>query len=371
MSKRVKYWDIKPILSKGADYNIVFGERSNGKSYGTLEYAVEQYVNAGREIAYLRRWKEDITGRRADAVFSALVDSGAILRITQGKYSNVSYYAGRWYLSNYDQTLNKFIKAPEPFAYAFALSDMEHDKSAAYPRIGTIIFDEFLSRKSYLQDEFVIFLNVLSTIIRQRDDVKIFLLGNTVNRYCPYFEEFGLKHVADMEQGKIDVYSYGKKGLKIAVEYCGAKQQGAKPSDKYFTFDNPKLRMITHGSWELAIYPHLPDGVKIKPKEILFSFFILFNDNIIQGDVVQQAESLFLYLHRKTTPLKDKNNDLIYSLHDDPRPNHRKALLSNNTPMQARISWFFTAGKVFYQTNEIGEMVRNYMMQTNRRTIGA
>lgn len=367
MSRKQKYWDIRPILSKGADYNIVFGERSNGKSYGALEYALQQYATEGREVAYVRRWKEDVIGRRADAVFSALVQGGAVTRATDGKYSNVSYYAGRWYLSNYDEQLQKFVKAPEPFGYAFSLSDMEHDKSASYPKVGTIIFDEFLTRKYYLQDEFVLFLNVISTIVRDRSDVKIFMLGNTVNKYCPYFEEFGLKHVTDMEQGKIDVYTYGKKGLRVAVEYCGSRQKQDKPSDKYFAFDNPKLKMITKGSWELAIYPHLPSGWKIRPVDVVFNFFILFNDNILQGDVISKKNSLFLFIHRKTTPIRDESRDLIYSATDDPRPNYRRQLLSNASSIQSKIAWFFTANKVFYQTNEVGEMVRNYMMQTGQR----
>ena len=36
------------------------------------------------------------------------------------------------------------------------------------------------------------FMNVLSTIIRDRENIKIFMLGNTVNKYCPYFDEMGL-----------------------------------------------------------------------------------------------------------------------------------------------------------------------------------
>ena len=66
-----------------------------------------------------------------------------------------------------DEDLDRDIAQDEPFCYAFALSDMEHDKSTAYPRVNTIVFDEFLTRQIYLQDEFVVFMNVLSTIIRR------------------------------------------------------------------------------------------------------------------------------------------------------------------------------------------------------------
>lgn len=368
MSKKQRYWNISHILAKGADYNIVFGERSNGKTYGTLKYGLEQYWTNGREIAYVRRWKEDVRGQRASMVFNALVTNGVVREVTGGEYTNITYYAGCWYLSNFDEGLNKFVRAPQPFAYAFSLSDMEHDKSTSYPKVGTIVFDEFLTRKYYLQDEFVLFLNVVSTIVRDRDDVKIFMLGNTVNKYCPYFEEFGLKHITDMEQGKIDVYTYGKQGLKVAVEFCG-NRKSSKPSDKYFAFDNPKLKMITKGTWELAIYPHLPQGYRVKDSDIVFRYFIEFNDNVLEGDIVSDGKAVFTYIHRKTTPIRHPDTDLIFSMRDTPLPNYRKEILSSATKVQSRIAWFFVAKKVFYQTNEIGEMVRNYVMQTSRKNV--
>ena len=141
--------------------------------------------------------------------------------------------------------------------FAFALTQMEHDKSTSYPDVTTIIFDEFLSRIGYLKDEFMLFMNVVSTIVRQRNDVTIYMLGNTVNKYCPYFTEMGLTHVDKMEPGTIDVYTYGESKLKVAVEYCKDHNIDGRKSDSYFAFDNPQLQMITNGVWEVALYPHI------------------------------------------------------------------------------------------------------------------
>ena len=47
MSKRKQpqqqYYNIRSLLSKNAIYNIIIGERSNGKTYAVLKYGVEQY----------------------------------------------------------------------------------------------------------------------------------------------------------------------------------------------------------------------------------------------------------------------------------------------------------------------------------------
>ena len=40
--------NLKNILSKDAQYNIIIGERSNGKTYACLKYGLEQYVKEGK-----------------------------------------------------------------------------------------------------------------------------------------------------------------------------------------------------------------------------------------------------------------------------------------------------------------------------------
>ena len=199
-------------------------------------------------------------------------------------------------------------------------------------------------------------MSIISTIVRTRDNVKIFMLGNTVNKTCPYFAEMGLSHIKDMQQGAIDVYQYGKSKLRVAVEYS-ANLNKDKPSNVYFAFDNPRLQMITGGVWEMARYPHLP--VKYTPNQIILTYFIVFDDNILQCEIVDTGDSTFTYIHRKTTPIQDLDNDIIYSLEYDQRPNHARRLAKPVTKWQRMIADYFLADKVFYQDNEIGEIVRN------------
>ena len=358
-----KYYSLSAILKKDANYNIIIGERSNGKTYASLKYGLEQYVKEGREIAYIRRWKEDIRGKRATQIFAAIVADGLVAKLTKGEYTTINYYSGRFFLANYDDNLKKFVNAPEPFCYGFALTDMEHDKSVSFPKVGTIIFDEFLTRRAYLPDEFVLFMNTISTIVRHRADVKIFMLGNTVNKYCPYFKEMGLDKVAEMKQGKIDVYKYGDSSLKVAVEYCSNAIIQRKPSDVYFAFDNPKLQMITGGKWEIDLYPHLPK--KYRPKDIVLNYFIEFDDNLLQCEVIDDGKDTFTYIHRKTTPIQSED-DIVFRLVQSPRPNQIMDITKPFNKMTKMIWKYFQLNKVFYQDNEVGEVVRNYMVQCGK-----
>ena len=146
---KTKYYKLKNILSKNAVYNIIFGERSNGKTYSVLEYGIEQYYNSGKQLAIVRRWQDDFTGKRGLTMFDGIVSSGAVSRITEGMWAGVYYYGSRWYLCRYDDK-NTRICDENPFAYGFSVTAMEHDKSTSYPGITTIMFEDRLIYRTSL-----------------------------------------------------------------------------------------------------------------------------------------------------------------------------------------------------------------------------
>lgn len=365
--KEFEYYSLKEILKRKAIYYLIIGERSNGKTYAVEEYALKEYCNKGSQFGIIRRWDTDYTGKRGQEMFSNIVNNGLVKKYTKGQWTGITYFSSRWYLSKWDDKLNKRIMSEEPFAYGFALNTGEHDKMTAYPKIKNILFDEFLTRKTYLPDEFIEFSNVLSTIIRDRDDVTVFMCANTVNKYAPYFKEFGLTNIFNMKPGTIDLYTYGEEGkTRVAVEYCGYGEDRERPkkkSDIYFAFNNPKLNMITKGGWEMALYPHLPH--KYSKENVEFTYFVSFNDSILQCEIISIDDNLFTYIHRKTTPLKELEDDLIYSDAFNANRNYRRKLTKPTSDIDKKIFWFYKNEKVFYQDNEVGEIMRNYLNWCN------
>lgn len=353
-----KFYNLKSILKTNSTYNMIIGERSNGKTYTTLKYGIEQYFKNGSQIAIIRRWQTDIRGNRASEVFKALLSNNEIYKISKGHYQGIHYYGGKYYLCNYGDNGKAIYNDNDVIAYPFSLSDTEHNKSISYPDIRTIIFDEFLTRQVYLQDEFILFMNTISTIVRERTDVKIFMLGNTVNKYSPYFEEMGLKNVKEQIQGTIDVYKYGNSKLKVSVEYCKASGK-SKENSFYFAFDNPKLEMIKTGAWELDIFPHCP--IKYRPKDILFIYFIEFGGELFQCEIVNKDNNMFTYIHEKTTPLKNSSNDLIYSLDFNPQINYNRNIYITPSEITKKVKSFFIMDKVYYQDNNVGNTIANYL----------
>lgn len=369
IGKRFEFYDIRGTLKAYPDayYYVVFGERSNGKTYSALDYALERRAKTGEQFAYIRRWGEDIRRKNLSTLFDGHIKNGRVEQLTGGQYSSVNYTSNKFYFERYNEDGTK-TTAETPAGFAFDLNSMEHYKSTSFPGVTTIIFDEFMSRNGYLPNEWVLFMNALSTIIRHRNDVKIIMLGNTVNKYCPYFTEMGLEHIGDQKPGTIELYHYGGSNLQVVCEYTpSSAQRGGKESDVYFAFDNPELQMITGGAWEIAIYPHL--NVKIRPADVVQDFFVIFNGETIHGQVIANDSGDFVFMHKKTTPIKDENNDIVYTTVPDERANFRMCLTKRGDSLSRYIMKQLREGNIFYSTNEVGEVFRNYVIWSDGYSI--
>ena len=366
--KKYEFYDIRHLIKDypQAYYYVVFGERSNGKTYSALDYAIERYKKNGEQFAYVRRWGEDIRKKNLSELFSGHAENGRIKQLFNGEWNQIYYGMSKFYL---EKTLDdgSFERSEDNCGFAFDLNSMEHSKSLSFPRVTTIIFDEFMSRNGYLPNEWVLFANTLSTIIRHRNNVKILMLGNTVNKYCPYFSEMGLNHIKEQKPGTVDVYHYGDTDLTVVAEYTGTSvKQGGKASDVYFSFDNPELKMITGGDWEIAIYPHLQ--VKYRPKDVIYNFFIEFEEDLLHGEIISLETGPFIFLHRKTTPVK-YDSDIVYTTRPDERWNYRMCLTKHSDKLSLFILRCIRENRIFYSTNEIGEVFRNYVMWSDSFSI--
>lgn len=360
MSKdKEPFYTLTNILKHKADYNVIYGERSNGKTTAVLKYALEEHINSNykNQLGIIRRYDEDFKGKNGPQMCENLINLGWVKDFTKGKYNSILYYSQRWFLVNYDSSGNKLAQEKTPFAMGFSITKEEHYKSTSYPNIKSILFDEFISRDGYLTDEFIKFQNLLSTLIRLRTDVKIFMCGNTINKFCPYFSEMGLTGVRKQEKGTIDIYNYGESTLKVAVEYSDFPSK-KKESNKYFAFNNPKLKMITHGGWEIDIYPHLPR--KYKPQDVAYKFYICFDEYILQCNIICVEGETFIYVHNKTTPIREDNENIVYQSTPDYRHNYRTNIFIPHHKIDRKILDLIKRDKIFYQDNEVGEIMNNY-----------
>ena len=104
MSSKQIHYNIDNIDKENANFNIIFGEKSNGKSYQVKhKKAVEHYIETGKRFILLRRWREDISSLWIEQYFSD-VD---VNKLTKGKYNCITVYRKALYFSIYDVETGK------------------------------------------------------------------------------------------------------------------------------------------------------------------------------------------------------------------------------------------------------------------------
>lgn len=171
--KKNLYFDPSTVLSHGKHINIIVALRGYGKTYGTKRFAVNRHIKHGEEFVYIKRHKNDLN--KLENFFTTL----------QKEFpDNVLTVKGK-----------TFFCDGVVCGHAIPLSSWQKMKSAEFPNVSTIIVDEFIKEKDlsyYLPNEVESFLNLLDTIVRNRENFWVFLLGNAVTMANPYFLYFKL-----------------------------------------------------------------------------------------------------------------------------------------------------------------------------------
>ena len=360
MEELQDYYSPEAINKLDATYNLIYGQRSNGKTYAICRMIVEAYLDEGIPSAYIRRLDEMIKPKNIQELFTPHMEF--IIQKTEGAWNSITYRSNAFFLAQRNSEGIKIKQDPNPFCRCYAINTAETTKGQDAGQVKFILFDEFITRQFYLQNEFILYQNLLSSIIRNRSGVTIYMIANTVSKYCPYFREMGLYKIKDQQQGQIDLYTMGKTETKIAVEY--AAQAGATAEvQQYFCFENPEINMITSGAWEIALYRHIPDGIgKIFPE---LEFYVIFDGITTRGAVYLLNDAPLLTFSRRYKEIKDYDNSIIYAdnLDDPPDPNplHQTNLACMITPAHELIVQLIKQHKCYFATNEDGETISSWL----------
>lgn len=351
-----KYYSLDNILKLNTLYNILFGERSNGKSFAVKYRAIKcAYENDMQKFIYLRRWREDFTSGRAERYFNDMekTDDGKrpIHDMTNGEYDCISVYRSDIYLAKRDEHGKK--KRGKMIGSIIALTGDTHDKSGAYVGYYRIIYEEFITVSGYLPNEVKTFMSVVSTVLRRRKG-EVYLVGNTLTRQCPYFREWELINVPNQKIGTIDIYRYktdeiDEDGLQVIVdiscEYCNNTSGSTK-----MIFGN---KMITSGEWQTDEKPHLPlvYGAYHKSLDILIWDTL---EPMIIDVLIAPNKTALLYIRVETRKWTDYDRyDIIIMDGYSDRYNVTNNLF-NYPRVREVVKSLYESGKVCYEDNLVG-----------------
>lgn len=362
------FYNITNLLEVGAVYNLGYGEKSNGKSTAVQMVACVIFWLYGAETVLLRTYQENFKLGKAPAMFNGL-PQGFMSYLTNGVYDKVVYRNSNWFFAKYDENKDKDILCEKPFCHR--MSVMNSGASYQFPEVRLIFFDEFITKEGNYQGEFDEFVKVISTIVRVRKDIQIFMMGNTVNSNSIYFKEMGLKNIINktQKQGTIDIYKYNDDCI-LAAEYC-ENAKAKVNNDIYFPFESTSAEMVKNGAWDTGVYKHLP--YKYRPKDILFTYFIIFQDKQYRCDIITTDRLIkhneiirdnfdFTYIHESHEDLSMPSDDIIIFSDDrSPKPNIIERITQPVLSIHRRILKYWQSNKIFYQDNTVGDNISAYL----------
>lgn len=167
------YYDIDKTCSYNALINIVIGGRGIGKTYGWKKKAIRDFVRKGKQFGYIRRYESELKEVK-DTLFNDIIFNNEFPEL------DIQIKGNEYYIND------------ELAGYAFSLTKAKDYKSASFPMVQNLLFDEFIieggrtGAGGYLSREPDKLLDLYETIARMRD-VTLFMFANAITLANPYF----------------------------------------------------------------------------------------------------------------------------------------------------------------------------------------
>lgn len=349
------FYSLDKINEIGAQYNFLLGGRGVGKTYAVIRQAIKHYIETGEPFAYIRRYKESIGPSKVANLCSP--HEALIENLTQGEYNCVRVWQQRFWLELRDESGQLIKKDPNPLGFLLSLSTQDNDKGADRGFVRYIIFDEVIPRNGYLADEWSIFTNCISTLVRHRAGTTIYLLANPISKFCPYFDEMGIDFNA-AKQGEIMVIKYDEEGkMKCAFDYIADNYDGSSSvKNEYFAFTS-KIKSnsgdsIVSGCWEFDVYEHLPSGI-YKTSELKRTVYAEFTGLYFACDIMKY-KNVYYQFWRPATKIPEKS---YYITLKKPLDSYAIVACDNTHPIMKLMTQIYKTGKVFYSTNQTGDYI--------------
>lgn len=262
-------FDIKEVLRYNKNFNFVIGARSVGKTYTTLKFLIESYLNRGKKFVYLVRTQTEKKNR---------VLEKALSKVLAEQFSSVKAKF----------TFTDCIVDNVVMCSCYALSEVFKIKKLSFDAYYYIVFDEFILENStdYLKDEVGKLLNLYHTMDRDMDRVKLICLGNSISKFNPYLssEIFKLE-VAPEGKAFVNEFcccyttfsrgTYLQKSSKFSKMIEGGKYDCYNSSSSFFMDTKVRIGFLHESDREVC---KVIDGIFLWYDGLRFLFTDLHNE---------------------------------------------------------------------------------------------
>ena len=359
MPKDVAYdlFHIPMEYNKRCGYYMLLSKRGVGKTTSVMLLGLILFKLYGVQIQYIRQTEDMLKPKFAQELMSTILSCGYIKTLTEGRWNYAYYYANKWVFANIDGDGHIVEKTSLHFCYTLSI-DQSFTYKSNYnaPNGNFTVFDEFIGKR-YTQNEFVYYLDILSTIIRKRSGVINFMLSNNIDEFSEYFEEFEIyDQIREMKAGECDI-AETPGGTRIYVEKINIHDKNAaRLNAEYFGFKNPRLYAITGaGEWNVALCKHydLDDEVELIDR----THYIKMGYNLVNLELCRSGKYGYICRVHKATRIHEDSIVYTMDMIEDKRYRQGKG----HSRVDAFIWGLLRAGLWHYATNSQKNFVDKYV----------
>ena len=346
-------------------YFVLCSERSVGKTTNVLLMGMVAHQVDNIQIQYLRMHSEMVTPKNARELFSTILAFDYVSKITGGRWHNVRYWSAGWYYCNYDENGKVQEQDQKPFMYCLGLEKNEFYKSSYNAPFGDwIVMDEFISRY-YPPDSFILFCDIIKTIVRERQTPIIFMLGNTLDRYNQFFAEMELLGVTTSMPLGEHTEVITSKGTPIYVEFVTREKTKEKLTlnKLFFGFKNKKLGSITGEDWVIIPMQHIDPEDAENRIVIAKHLYVTYEGQLIQLELVRSDKyGTHVLAHFANHPYADSR---IYTMEN--MDDHRYRFRWGYDKLDKLIWGLYERKKFYYANNSVGVLIDKYCSEVKTR----
>ena len=293
------------LLSHNKFFNMILSNRGGGKTFDFTSWGIDSFKKKKQQTIWVRRYETELTGEKGILTNDRFFD--AVREFYPDDKLEIDGHHG-------------LVNGEVAFIFV-ALSTSRQMKSINFPHVDKIIFDEFIidkGRITYLKNEVEVFLDLIETVFRLRDNGRVIMLANNVSVVNPYFLYFGVKPIPGQRftiKGQIcvemftdDVFIEEKKKTKF-----GQLVSGTRYGD--YAIHNKSLMDTDTFVQEKTAKSEFMMGMKYNG--IMYGFWVDYNEGLIFVNKQYDPSSYALYCLTKED--HDANLLLIKSLTDSKR----------------------------------------------------
>lgn len=327
-----KYVNVNRWFSyQGVNTFLIIGGRGIGKTTGLNIWDVGDFIKAGNEFLYVRRFINEL--KKTKSMLDPIVNGVQVRGLSHGLF--------QW-------EVNK-----TRIGYGAALTAQQTFKSGVdFSKVHTMIFDEAILPRGgsyrYLDNEIEMLFELISTVFRDRTDYRIFILGNNADIFNPYFEYF---NIPSFERSYIDV----DRGLycelaKNSVELLEAEKQTPlyrlTKGTQYFEYhyNNKVLTTV-----EARVCP--------KPMNVVLLCRIVVNDITLNLYRYKISE---MYVEMRDKPIVDTYSFIIFEK-EKPNYHYIKELKASDVFRYIHASYYM--GKAMFESDKAASVFNVFIEQ--------